>query len=90
MIDGLVRVSFQSVPAANNDARIALTGALTVKAQTGPFYRVNTQVFECDDADPQDVIDALNRLNVVLTNHSASIDFLSVSLTKHRYSRGKV
>jgi hypothetical protein len=75
-VDAIVRVSFESDSLAHGDVRKALEWE-------GPFHKVNTAVYECLAAPDADVIAALAALGAALTRHATTIDFLSVTLTRH-------
>ena len=79
---GVIRVGFQTNDNANNKARYALTGTLTAGDPESPFRRRNTGVFTAEGADNAAVAGALARLAKVLIQEAATIDIVSISLTR--------
>lgn len=76
-IDAIVRLSFQTNSQANQEAQRAITSS-------GVFQRVNTAVFSTSKGDDEKVQAALEQLLGVLKNHSSTIDFVSLTLTRHK------
>jgi hypothetical protein len=83
-IDAIIRVSFQSDTPANQDVNEALVGHKQEATGPNPFRRVNTAVYSCTNGDDDSVKNALTGFVKAIGRHTYSLDFLSVSLTKHR------
>ena len=79
---GVIRVGFQDNPNANNKSRYALTGTLVAGDPESPFRRRNTGVFTAEGVDNAAAAGALARLAKVLIQEAASIDIISISLTR--------
>lgn len=83
-INAIVRASFQSVVQANQAVNKALVGHQGEPTGTGPFERVNTQVFVASAKPDADVHAALTALMSAISTHSGSLDYLSVTMTRRK------
>ena len=81
-VDAIVRVSFQTNIPANQAANYALVGHTQNTNGPGPFVRVGTAAFSCNAGSDADVMNALAALGQALAAHSATVDFVSVSLVR--------
>lgn len=83
-VDAIVRVSFQSSPPANQAANSALVGHTQNKNRPGPFTRVSTACYGCSVADETAVAAALASLGQALAKYATVIDFVSISMVRHK------
>ena len=83
-IDAIIRVSFQSEVPANQAANKALVGHQSNATGNGPFQRLNTAAYVCYQAPDADVHQSLHALFSAINTHSAVLDYLSVSMTRHQ------
>lgn len=81
-VDCLVRVSFQTEPAANQAINEALVGDRQAAVGAGPFQRVNTAMYRVVAGRDADVLTAINRLAAEVNNHWDVLDFFGISMTK--------
>src|SRR5690348_15748952 len=79
---GVVRVGFQENAGANNKARYALTGTIKAGEAGAPFQRKNTGLFTAEGADNAAVATALAKLLKVLVAEAATIDMVSITVTR--------
>ena len=80
--DAIIRVSFQSSPAANQAANQALVGHAQDAEGTGPFRRIGTALYSMNAGRDEDVATALAALGTALSEHASELDFVSVSLAR--------
>lgn len=85
-IDAVVRISFQSVPEANQSANRALVGVSQGDEGPGPFRRVATAAYSCFAGEDMAVASAIASLGNVIAEYGAQLDFVSISLVKHKQS----
>lgn len=81
-VDAIIRVSFQTSVKAHQAVNKALVGHPQNASGSGPFSRVNTAVFSCNNAADDAVDAALRRMLVALAEYQQKVDFLSVTLTR--------
>lgn len=72
----IVRVSFQSKKGAQVEVREALT-------KGGQFEHVNTAVYTLHNGNDEIADGAIDLLLDVIKKHRASLDFLSITMTRH-------
>jgi hypothetical protein len=79
---GIVKVSFQSEVQANQAVNKALVGQHQGDTGPGPFRKVNTGLYLCDNAGEAAVVLALKDLALAIETWKAKLDFVSVSITR--------
>ena len=82
-IDAIVRVSFQANVNANQAANQALVGHVQNANGPGPFARVGTALYAVRDGADNVVGNSLADLGMALSQFSAHIDFVSISMYRH-------
>ncbi len=85
-IDAIIRVSFESDVNANQAANKALVGHTQNPKGPGPFERVGTALYQCSVASDHDVGLALRDLGAALQQFSTTVDFVSISMLRHKGS----
>tara|TARA_R100000988_G_scaffold11065_1_gene6003 strand:- start:7 stop:312 length:306 start_codon:yes stop_codon:yes gene_type:complete len=83
-IDAIVRASFQSHVKGNQAVNRALVGHAQDAVGTGPFERVNTQVFVASAKPDADIHAALDSLIEAIGAHSSKLDYLSLTVTTRK------
>lgn len=85
-VDAIVRVSFESDVSANQAANKALVGHPQDAKGPGPFERVGTALFQCTLAPDHAVGSALADFGAALRQFSTKVDFVSISMLRHKNS----
>lgn len=83
-VDAIVRISFESVPAANQAANDALVGLKQGKTGPKPFSRVATATYSCSDADDTAVANAIEELGITIAQYGSDLDFVSISVVRRK------
>lgn len=83
-VDAIVRIGFEGVTKANQGANKALVGVAQGDTGPGPFRKVSTAAYSCAGASDVDVATAIATLGGVIAQYSADLDFVSISIVKHK------
>jgi hypothetical protein len=84
-IDAVIRVSFDGEPPQTYQAvNRVLVGNAQDDIGPGLFVRPGTHLFHCPSGDATAVAANLAELVDVIRTHATSVDFLSITLVRHR------
>ena len=82
--DSIVRVSFQSETPANQAANKALVGHAQDSTGTGPYQRIGTALYSCNNASEQDVAQSIYDLGIAVLKNANHLDFVSISVGRRK------
>ena len=81
-VDSIVRVSFQTVPEANQASNYALVGHNANPTGPRPYTRVGTACYSCSNAEDHAVAECLADLAATISDHAGQVDFVSITIAR--------
>jgi hypothetical protein len=80
----IVRVSFESVPEANQEVNRALVGLAQGNSGDGAFNKTSTSCYACSNSDDRKVRNNLRNLFRVIIDNWAALDSASIIITRDK------